>query len=82
MPETLREKAVEKRHHGQDANPSQLGDPVSLEAETSESNNSKSKPPRGEGKTTLKEKAKANPTQLGDPTRARDEKVVVRDSKL
>ncbi|KAI0474140.1 hypothetical protein GGR56DRAFT_650455 [Xylariaceae sp. FL0804] len=32
--ETLREKAV-KKLHGDDANPTQLGDPVSLEAETS-----------------------------------------------
>lgn len=33
--ETLREKAS-KKLHGPDANPSQLGDPVSLKAETSE----------------------------------------------
>ncbi|TPX14541.1 uncharacterized protein E0L32_005233 [Thyridium curvatum] len=33
--ETLREKAV-KKVHGEGANPSQLGDPVSLKAETSE----------------------------------------------
>ncbi|KAI0839287.1 hypothetical protein F5Y06DRAFT_266432 [Hypoxylon sp. FL0890] len=32
--ETLREKAV-KKFHGPDANPSQLGDPISLKAETS-----------------------------------------------
>jgi len=33
--ETLREKAV-KKIHGEGANPSQLGDPISLEAETSD----------------------------------------------
>lgn len=33
--ETLREKAS-KKLHGPDANPSQLGDPISLKAETSE----------------------------------------------
>lgn len=33
--ETLREKAA-KKLHGPDANPSQLGDPISLKAETSE----------------------------------------------
>lgn len=33
--ETLREKAT-KKLHGPDANPSQLGDPISLKAETSD----------------------------------------------
>ncbi|KAI1766148.1 hypothetical protein GGR53DRAFT_234939 [Hypoxylon sp. FL1150] len=33
--ETLREKAA-KKLHGPDANPSQLGDPISLKAETSD----------------------------------------------
>ncbi|KAF3761692.1 hypothetical protein M406DRAFT_324214 [Cryphonectria parasitica EP155] len=33
--ETLREKAT-KKLHGPDANPSQLGDPVSLKAETTD----------------------------------------------
>ncbi|KAI1454660.1 hypothetical protein F4805DRAFT_304596 [Annulohypoxylon moriforme] len=35
MPETLREKAT-KKIKGPDANPSQLGDPISLKAEQSE----------------------------------------------
>lgn len=35
MPESLREKAA-KKLHGPDANPSQLGDPISLKAETSD----------------------------------------------
>ncbi|KAI0444361.1 hypothetical protein F4803DRAFT_254306 [Xylaria telfairii] len=35
MPETLREKAA-KTVHGPDANPSQLGDPISLKAENSD----------------------------------------------
>jgi hypothetical protein len=35
MPETLREKAS-KKLRGPDANPSQLGDPISLKAETSD----------------------------------------------
>ncbi|OTA94154.1 hypothetical protein M434DRAFT_395060 [Hypoxylon sp. CO27-5] len=35
MPETLREKAA-KRIHGPNANPSQLGDPISLKAEQSD----------------------------------------------
>ncbi|KAI6083974.1 hypothetical protein F4821DRAFT_243789 [Hypoxylon rubiginosum] len=35
MPETLREKAT-KKLQGPDANPSQLGDPISMKAETSD----------------------------------------------
>ncbi|KAI1128766.1 hypothetical protein F5Y10DRAFT_167726 [Nemania abortiva] len=35
MPDTLREKAS-KTIHGPDANPTQLGDPISLKAETSD----------------------------------------------
>jgi hypothetical protein len=35
MPETLREKAT-KKIQGPDANPSQLGDPISIKAETSD----------------------------------------------
>ncbi|KAI3324637.1 hypothetical protein HD806DRAFT_51128 [Xylariaceae sp. AK1471] len=35
MPETLREKAT-KKMQGPDANPSQLGDPISIKAETSD----------------------------------------------
>ncbi|KAH9894673.1 hypothetical protein F4778DRAFT_285695 [Xylariomycetidae sp. FL2044] len=35
MPETLREK-VSKQLHGDDANPSQLGDPISIKAEQSD----------------------------------------------
>jgi hypothetical protein len=35
MPETLREKAS-KKIQGPDANPSQLGDPISIKAETSD----------------------------------------------
>ncbi|KAI0538868.1 hypothetical protein GGR58DRAFT_273274 [Xylaria digitata] len=35
MRETLREKAS-KKEHGPDANPSQLGDPISIKAETSD----------------------------------------------
>ncbi|KAJ8114506.1 hypothetical protein ONZ43_g4889 [Nemania bipapillata] len=35
MPNNLREEAV-KKSRGQDANPTQLGDPISLKAETSD----------------------------------------------
>lgn len=38
--ETLREKAT-KKLHGPDANPSQLGDPISLKAESSDTNPTK-----------------------------------------
>jgi hypothetical protein len=52
-------------------NPSALGDPVSLKAETSETEPTKDDRPStgaatGE-KTTLKEMAQTNPTMLGDP---------------
>ncbi|KAI8955646.1 hypothetical protein F4801DRAFT_574389 [Xylaria longipes] len=67
MPETLREKAV-KKTHGPDANPSQLGDPISLKAETSDtvptdgedgarSSSSRSSKPQSSGGETLREKA-------------------------
>ncbi|KAI1313950.1 hypothetical protein F5Y03DRAFT_389438 [Xylaria venustula] len=70
MPETLREKAT-KKIQGPDANPSQLGDPISIKAENSEtvptdgeagasSSSSSSKSPSnsssGDGET-LREKA-------------------------
>ncbi|PSR78697.1 hypothetical protein BD289DRAFT_485909 [Coniella lustricola] len=69
--EKLREKAA-KTLHGPNANPSQLGDPVSLKAETSDSNidlptqnssssssslSSSSKQDKKGGKETLREKA-------------------------
>ncbi|KAI0448880.1 hypothetical protein F5B21DRAFT_87097 [Xylaria acuta] len=72
MPETLREKAV-KRTHGPDANPSQLGDPISIKAETSDtvptdeedgarpssspSSSPRSSNPQSTGGETLREKA-------------------------
>jgi hypothetical protein len=49
MPEKLREKAV-RATHGPDANPSQLGDPVSLKAEQSDTVST----PRNEGAKTRK----------------------------
>ena len=67
------------------ANPSQLGDPVSLKAETSDSSptdqdkGSKSSQPSGNGnsarpKKSLKDLAKENPTMLGDPVSLKTEK--------
>ncbi|KAI0466660.1 hypothetical protein F4859DRAFT_518913 [Xylaria cf. heliscus] len=67
MPETLREKAV-KKVHGPNANPSQLGDPISLKAENSDTvptdeedgarpSSSSPSNPQGSGGETLREKA-------------------------
>ncbi|GAW11581.1 hypothetical protein ANO14919_009280 [Xylariales sp. No.14919] len=68
MPETLREKAS-KKIRGPDANPSQLGDPISIKAESSDnipteeeegasssSSSASAKPQSNEGET-LREKA-------------------------
>ncbi|QIX01711.1 hypothetical protein AMS68_007228 [Peltaster fructicola] len=53
------------------ANPSQIGDPVSLKAETSDNNPKPSEAGAADSKKTLKESAqeqlKNNPTALGDP---------------
>lgn len=53
-------------------NPSQLGDPVSLKAETSNTEPTEKDRPNksgreGDGHKSLKDLAKENPTQLGDP---------------
>jgi hypothetical protein len=54
-------------------NPTQLGDPVSLKAETSSTEpTEKDRPAKssqkgGDGHKSLKDLAKENPTQLGDP---------------
>ncbi|KEQ71954.1 hypothetical protein M436DRAFT_49256, partial [Aureobasidium namibiae CBS 147.97] len=52
-------------------NPSQLGDPVSLKAETSNTepteNDRPNKSGGSDGHKSLKDLAKENPTQLGDP---------------
>ncbi|KAI0799160.1 hypothetical protein GGR55DRAFT_518607 [Xylaria sp. FL0064] len=68
MPETLREKAS-KKIKGPDANPSQLGDPISVKAENSDTvptkdeagssspSPSSSKPRSSRGGETLREKA-------------------------
>ncbi|KAI4761792.1 hypothetical protein E4T52_05984 [Aureobasidium sp. EXF-3400] len=53
-------------------NPTQLGDPVSLKAETSSTEPTEKDRPNksgsgGDGHKSLKELAKENPTQLGDP---------------
>lgn len=85
MPGTLREKAMKKIQ----GNPSQLGDPISIKAETSDyvptedaegaASTSSGGDERKEGKT-LREKAAeklngpdANPTQLGDPVSLKNE---------
>ncbi|KAL1306721.1 hypothetical protein AAFC00_005387 [Neodothiora populina] len=54
------------------ANPTQLGDPVSLKAESSNTSPTEHDRPnkqtdKSEGKKSLKQLAEANPTQLGDP---------------
>ncbi|KAG9517263.1 hypothetical protein KCU99_g7722, partial [Aureobasidium melanogenum] len=50
-------------------NPSQLGDPVSLKAETSNTEPTEKDRPNksGDGHKSLKDLAQENPTQLGDP---------------
>jgi len=64
---SLKEKAFAKLG----TNPSQLGDPVSLKAETSDSeptDQDRSALGNGKGdKKSLKDLAKENPTMLGDP---------------
>lgn len=69
---TLKDIATEKNSQ----NPSQLGDPVSLKAETSNTqpteNDLGAKGGKAGGEQTLKQKAesqlqKGNPSQLGDP---------------
>ncbi|KAK6006696.1 hypothetical protein QM012_005704 [Aureobasidium pullulans] len=56
-------------------NPSQLGDPVSLKAETSNTEpTEKGRPNKsGDGHKSLKDLAQKNPTQLGDPVSLRAE---------
>ncbi|KAH8166964.1 hypothetical protein CIB48_g1269 [Xylaria polymorpha] len=66
MPQTLREKAAQKVH-GPDANSGQLGDPISLKAENSDtvptdeeggaSSSSRSSKQQSSGGDTLREKA-------------------------
>ncbi|KAG9957337.1 patatin-domain-containing protein, partial [Aureobasidium melanogenum] len=56
-------------------NPSQLGDPVSLKAETSNTEPTEKDRPNksGDGHKSLKDLAQENPTQLGDPVSLRAE---------
>lgn len=56
-------------------NPSQLGDPVSLKAETSKTEPTEKDRANksGDGHKSLKDLAEKNPTQLGDPVSLRAE---------
>ncbi|KAI2640998.1 hypothetical protein GGS21DRAFT_487326 [Xylaria nigripes] len=82
MPETLREKAS-KKLKGPDANPSQLGDPISMKAETSDTVPTEEEggaAQSSEGETPKPDNA-APKSDDGEKT-LRKEKVVKRDPKL
>lgn len=71
MGQTLKEKAEEKLKSG---NPSQLGDPVSLKAETSDripTEDEKGAKPAGKATNASQD---SNPTQLGDHVSLKAEK--------
>lgn len=66
--ETLREKAT-KRLHGPDANPSQLGDPISLKAETSDRN-----PRQQEAGATISSSSPSPPRSTNSEETSKDRK--------